>query len=134
MTLPPIFKHPVPCREGSKTGQKFVPFENFKTEGRRIPGAHRSSGRDDRPSSSLFALRNTVPMMHGAVTAADLDHRRGWLLEGASHFSSRGALAVVLFAAGAHDLLMRSRPVEQSIPLVRVLANTRYRHDSAHGR
>ena len=72
-------------------------------------------------------------MMHGAATAADLDHRRGWLLEGASHFSSCGALAVVLFAAGARDLLMRSRPVEQSIPLVvRVLADTRYRHDSAH--
>ena len=73
-------------------------------------------------------------MMHGAVTAADLDHRRGWLLEDASHFSSCGALALVLFAASARYLFMRSSRAQQSIPLVRVLANTRPRQDSAHGR
>jgi hypothetical protein len=49
--------------------------------------SHRSPGRDNRPSSALFARRNAAPMMHGASTAADLDHGRGWLLEGASHFS-----------------------------------------------
>ena len=102
--------------------------------GRRIPGAHCSSGRDNRPSSSLFARRNAAPMLHLAVTAADLDHGRGWLLEGASHFSSCGAVSVELFAAGARYLLMRSSHAQQSIPLVRVLANTRPRHDSAHGR
>ena len=75
----------------SIVGYEFVPFENFKTGGRRIPGAHRSSGRDDRPSSSLFARQNAAPMMHGAATAADLDHGRGWLLEGASHSSRCGA-------------------------------------------
>ena len=73
-------------------------------------------------------------MLHRAVTAADLDHGRGWLLEGASHFSSCGALSVVLFAAGACYVLMRLSPAQQSIPLVRVLANTRPRQDSAHGR
>ena len=96
--------------------------------------AHRSSGRDNRPSSSLFARRNAAPMLHGAVTAADLDHCRGWLLEDASHSSSCGALIIVLFAADARDLPMRSSPAQQSIPLARLLANTRPRQDSAHGR
>ena len=63
----------------------FTPFENFKTGGRRIPGAHRSSGRGDRPSSSLCARQNAAPMMHGAATAADLDQAVG-----VSHSTCRG--------------------------------------------
>jgi hypothetical protein len=49
-------------------------------------------------------------MMHGAVTAADLDHCNEWLLEGASRCSSGGASAIVLFVAGARDLPMISSP------------------------
>ncbi len=85
-----------------------LPLENIPEGAFR---GHRSSNRDNRASSSLFARRNAAPMMHGAVTAADLDHCRGWLLESASHFSSCGALTIVLFAADARDLPMRSNPV-----------------------
>jgi hypothetical protein len=66
-------------------------------------------------------------MLHAAVTAADLDHCRGWPLEDASHFSSCGALIIVLFAADARNLPMRASPAQQSIPLARLLANTRAR-------
>jgi hypothetical protein len=108
-------------RKGSKTRPKPSPFVLhsfpaplkaalkglFKQRGREVLSeAHRFSGRDKRPSSSLCTHFNAALMMHGAATAADLDYCRGWLLEDASHFSSCGALAIVLFAAGARGLLM----------------------------
>ena len=83
--------------------------------GRRIPGAHCSSGRDNRPSSSLFARRNAAPMLHLAVTAADLDHGRGWLLEGASHFSSCGALSFVLLLSLPHAAML-DKSAEKKAP------------------
>ena len=72
-----------------------------------------------------FERWNAAPMQHDAMTAADLEHCRRWLLEGASYCSSCGALIIVLLATDAHHLPMISSPAPQRIPLVRALANTR---------
>ena len=72
-----------------------------------------------------FERWNAAPMQHDAMTAADLEHCRRWLLEGASHCSSCGALIIVLLATDAYHLPMKSSPAPQRIPLVRALANTR---------
>ena len=87
--------HPVPRRKGLKTARFFIlgfSFEsNFRTQSvqggsRRAPlvvTIHR------RPL--YFERWNAASMQHDAVTAADLEHCRRWLLEAASHCSSCGA-------------------------------------------
>jgi hypothetical protein len=72
-----------------------------------------------------FERCNAASMQHDAVTAADLEHCRSWLLEGASHCSSCEARIVVLLATDAYFLPMIPSPAPQGIPLLRALADTR---------
>ena len=115
--------------KGSNTPRIFHPRFSFKRNLRAqsVQGGSRRAPLvvkiHRRPL--YFERWNAAPMQHDAMTAADLEHCRRWLLEGASHCSSCGALIIVLLATDAHHLPMKSSPAPQRIPLVRALANTR---------
>jgi len=86
--------HPVPCRKGCKPLRYFTLGFLLNSTSERNPcrGPRRAPLVVTIHRRPLYFERwNAASMQHDAVTAADLEHCRRWLLEAASHCSSCGA-------------------------------------------